>query len=889
LDQDIREHIERETDENIQRGMSPDDARRAALRKFGNVLRVKEDTRWVWIPRWFDEVRQDVRYALRALRRTPGFTAIAVLTLALGIGANTTIFTLLDAVVLAPLPVRAPHELFAFYENSKDGTPDQDGGTGPSLRFSYQRFERLQRALGSHGSLAAVTRSARLVEHAPGSAERRYVRAQLVSGGYFSTLGVTAARGRMLGEEDTRTDRESPVAVVTDRFWHQSLGGSAGVLGQSLIVNDVAVTIVGVAPPGFVGLWSDSEPDLWLPLTLQRPIRYATNYSTRGPFDVRQPWLSQDVTWLNLVARIPARDVQIVLPAMQVAYREGQLEQAGQIADPKDRESLLAHTLAAAPFAQGFSGLRRRYSTVLVALTAMAGLLLIVTCANIASLLLARATARGRDLAIRLSLGATTVRLVRQYLTESLAVALLGGIGGTALSQWTSAFLAREMLSGSPSLPVAFTPGPRVLAFAAAVTVVTAIAFGLAPAFRAIAAGKRATLAGNQRESVGHARTGGLQWLVAGQLALSLALVAAAACFGRTLVNFLRVDPGFAAERLLSVSFDPVSSGYSGDRLHTLARRLLTATATVPGVTSVSAATCGLIAGCSDSSSFQIEGLGSIARSLNENRVSAGYFATVGIPVVAGREFDERDTGHSQRVGILNETAVRAYFGGRNPIGRRIGTSALDTEIVGVVRDAHTQTLHEDPVPTAYFPLDQSTAAPGTLDVRVGAGVGEMEQAVREALRRAEPDLLIGAVTPMSTRIARDLARERLAALLAFGFAALTLLLAALGLYGMLSYGVAQRTQEIGVRMALGARRTEVLWLVGRQSAKLAALGIIGGIGTTVAASRYLSALLYGVSPLDPATLILVTLILTAVAFLASLLPARRAATVDPLIALRNQ
>jgi predicted permease len=429
-----------------------------------------------------------------------------------------------------------------------------------------------------------------------------------------------------------------------------------------------------------------------------------------------------------------------------------------------------------------------------------------------------------------------------------------------------------------------------VLTFAAVVSLITAIAFGLAPAFRTIAAGRMAALGMNQRQAVGRAAMRGMRPLLAGQIGLSVLMVYAAALYGRTLINFLRVDPGFSVDRLATASFSPTVSGYTPDQMPALGRRLVEAARTLPGVVSAAVSTCGLVAGCSSSSGFDVEGAGD-GITLNVNWVSPGYFPTVGIPLIRGRDFGERDTSGHPRVAIVNESIARRYFGGRDPIGRRLGFAELDTEIVGVVSDAHTQTLHAPPIPMVYFPVDQKGADIHTtltnLDVRVAGDPGAAASGIRDAIRRAEPDLLLGDVGPMSQRLARDLSRERLVAWLAVSFGALTLLLAALGLYGVLSYGVSQRTQEIGVRMALGARPIQVVRAVLGQSVALTIAGIAGGLLASAAGARSLSGMLFGVTPLDVPTLIGVPLVFVAVLTLASYLPARRATKVDPLVALR--
>jgi len=895
LDAELRFHLDQQVAENIAAGMSPASARDAALRAFGGVAYTKEECRASLGLRLLDELQQDARHTARALAKAPAFTAIAVLTLALGIGANTTIFTLLDAVVLKPLPVPAADDLLAFHETGPEGTPDVTGGSGRYLRFSVPRFTRLEAALGSAGSLAAVTRSSRFIAQLPGSAQPQFVQAQLVSGRFFSTLRVGAARGRTLTPDDARSDRDSQVAVVSGGLAARLLDGADAAIGRSIAVNGTPLTVVGVMPPEFVGLWTDSEADVWLPLTLQRQLRYDNNSSSYARIDPDRPWAEQDaVAWLNLVARIPRRDQPRVVPMLAAANERGVLEVASLMESPRARAAMAAHRFAAEPFARGFSGLRARFSDALFVLAAMVAVVLLVTCANIANLLLARAAGRTRDVAIRISLGATTGRLVRQCLAESLALAALGGAAGLLVSQWATAVLAREVLARSGALPAVFGADVRVLAFAAGLSLATAIAFGLTPAIRAIGAGRAAASSGiTTRHPVGQATMTAMRTRASAQLALAMIVVCAATLLGRTLANLMRIDPGFSSDGLITASFDPIVSGYPAADMPALSRRLIEAALRVPGAASAAVARCGLVAGCSSSAGFRIEGVEEEAtlHQLNQNWVSPRYFATAGIPLAAGREFTERDTARSVRVAIVNESIARRYFAGRNPIGRRLGVSQPDAEIVGVARDARTQTLHEPPVPMVYFPIDQKPVGLQTaltnLDVRVGGDPARAVSAVRDAIRRAEPKLLLGDVAPMSARLARDLARERVVAGLAFGFGALTLLLASLGLYGVLSYGVARRTQELGVRTALGARRIDVMRLVFGQSAKMTAWGIALGLAGAAAAARYLSGLLFGVDALDPATFALVSIGFAIVSMAATYLPARRATAVDPIVALR--
>jgi putative ABC transport system permease protein len=897
IDRDLREeidaHLAEAADEYVRLGMPRDEARRAARRNFGGVAQTEQIHREMRAFGWLDDLRQDIRYTGRTFISNPLFTLVAVVTLALGIGATTSIFTLLDAVVFKPLPVPAAHELVTFYENEPGGTPDAEGGTGRFLRFSFDRFLRLQDALGARGSIAAVTRSTRLIVRLPGESERRLVIAQLVSGGYFDTLRVQAARGRTIAADDVRIDRPAPVAVVSDGFWRRTLGGSDRALGQTITVNGLPITIVGIAPRGFVGMWTDAEADVWLPLTLQLPLHYINNSSSYGPIDNTKPWVGQPISWLNLIGRIPRGDIRSVMPLLQAANRSGIAELMGTMDSPKSRELMLARTLAAEPLSAGFSGLRARFSDALFALSGMVALVLLVTCANIANLLLARAAARAHDFRLRISLGATTGRLVRQCLTESAALAFLGGAGGVFLSGWGSAALARQVFNSAAPLPMVFSRDGRVFAFAVVVSISAAIVFGLFPALRAIAAGRLAAAGAHQRQPFGRSTLPGMRGIVVAQLALSVVMVSAAVLLGRTLITFMRIDPGFEVARLMTVSFDPVSSGYALKDVPALARRIVAAAQSVPGVVSSAGSTCGLIANCTSTGGFLVEGAGPDNVSLYRNWVSPGYLATVGIPLVRGREFSDRDTAQSPRVAIVNETVARRYFRGQDPIGKRLGSPSLDTEIVGVARDARTQSLHDAPVPMVYIPIEQKPAdqqpTMTNLDVRVAGTPATINTALRQAIRQVEPNLLVGDVGVMSRRLERDLTRERVVAYLSLGFGALTMVLAAIGLYGVLSFGVARRTQEIGIRMALGARRIEVLRLVGGQSARLAIVGLTLGLLATWGAARYLSGALTDAAPLDRTTILLVTLAFVAVTALASYLPARRAATVDPLVALRSE
>jgi predicted permease len=850
-----------------------------------------------------DTLLQDVKYAARSLRRTPGFTTAAVITLALGMGANATIFTLLDAVLFKPLPVSRPDELLTVYENSPDAAPDAlpdtAGGTGRYLRFSYPRFRRLQEALGENGSIAASTLSALYVGRTPGSPNATRILTQLVSGEYFSMLGIAMQRGRPLSNADMQRDERGGVAVISDRFWRTAFSRSEQIIGQTIDIKGVALTVVGVAAPEFIGIRTDTVADLWVPLTLQDSIGYTYNSTTYGGSDLRKPWMDQDtVSWLVLSARVdPAKRAQATA-ILETANARGVQHLAETLENPAERSAVLARSLVVRSFAQGFSGLRTRFSDALFALAAMVVVVLLVTCANISNLLLARATGRSRETGIRLALGASTGRLVRQYLAESLLLSTAGGAMSILAAYWTSTILARAVFGRAGELPPVFTLDARVWLFTAALATGSALAFGLAPALRAVGAGLAHGININQRVST-YTAMRGMRPLVATQLALSFAVVFGAVLLGRTLSHYARIDPGFNADRVVTAAINPDSSGYTREQGPALVDRLVAGINGVPGVVSTAVSTCGLITNCSYGSAFTIEGAGG-GISLNNNWVSPTYFSTAGIPLVAGRDFTERDTAQAPRVAIISESVARRFFPNQNPLGKRIerqagrtpaDETALNTEIVGVVRDVRP-TLHADPGPMLYFPTKQPpvfTALPHAIVVRTSGDADAAVAVVRAAIQRTEPGLLVDTVTTMAAAIGRDVARERLVAYLAASFAGLALLLACVGLYGVLSYTVARRTQEIGVRVALGAQPSDLIRMVIGDGSRVVLVGIAAGVGAAIVVGRLVTTLLAGVSASDPMTLIAVGAALAVVTLAASYLPARRASRIEPVTALRTE
>jgi predicted permease len=828
---------------------------------------------------------KDLRYGLRMLFKHKAFTLVAVLSLGLGIGANTAIFSLIDAVLLKMLPVRAPEQLFILNVTGPDGS---------NPRFSYPAFRRMSDALPESSSLSAISSLIRLNASIAGG-QSESVRGQLVSGEWFQSLGVGASIGRVLEPADNVSQGGHPVAVLSHSFWQNRFANDSSVVGLSIILNGSPFTVVGVASPEFFGVSVGEVPDLWIPLMMQSDVRYSQNANISDG-DIRKPWINQNrIEWLTLILRTGDTESEMSLAArLDSVLRPDLEERAARTPEGPGRERLLQQQIRMEPGGKGLAGLRQIFSSPLKVLMAMVGLVLLVACANVANLSLARATARRQEIAIRLSVGASRSRLVRQLLTESLLLAIIGGAVGLLIAQWGSDVLLQMASSGQNPIPIELKLDYRLLLFAAVVSGATALLSGLAPALRATRVELASAMKDNTR-SGGGARPKLGKILVVAQVSLSLVLLAGAALFARSLQNLARVDPGFDQHRVVTARIDPRAAGYREEQLPGLYRRLIDRLESINGIQLATLSLYSPASGSARTSGINVAGRPNRPEddnSAQENYVGPNYFQIVGMPIVRGRDFGPQDHEKAPKVAVVNETMVRQFLNDANPIGRRFGYDAppldSDYEIVGVVRDAKINDLKEPVRPMIYYLLAQH---PGEfvrgLDVRTSGDPRQVVDQIRPAIAEIDRNLPVREIMTLADQVDRTLTQEKLLARLTGFFSLLAVGLACIGLYGVMSYTVTRRTGEIGIRVALGASRLKVLWMVMREALILVAIGVAAGLPLALAAAPMADTLVFGLEPSDPETLMAASMAMLIVTAFSAYIPAWRASRVDPMIALR--
>ena len=876
LDRELQSHLDLEAAEAEQRGLSKTEARHAARRIFGNTGLIREDVRaaWGWI--WLEQLLQDVRYGWRTLRHTPGFTAVAVVSLALGVGANAAVFTLLNAILLRMLPVPNPGELVALKV-----------GKGGIISYPMYRDLRDRQQVFT-GILASAGDTPYRVT-IPGAGGRQSeldnIRVGFVSGNYFDVLGIRPQIGRFLRPDDDRNPNSSEAAgsvvVLSDRFWESQFGRDPAVLGATLLIGRSPCRVIGVAPPGFTGEVVGTFDAAWVPLV---PFESADELDNRyGSFTAEIARLKPGVSPSQAQAAIGVLFRQLQLAERPLTAR------SPVVIRPAERPLTLE------PASAGLDNrLRSRFGKPLRIVMAIVGVVLLIACVNLANLLLARAAARRGQIGVRLAIGCSRRRLIRQLLTESVLLSVLGAAAGAGLAVWGSRGLARMI-----SVRLNLAPDARVLAFLAALAILTGIAFGLAPALRATRVDLAASLKGVARGAgVGAGRQRLTRLLLTFQVALSLLLLAGAGLLIHSIQNLHAIDWGFRPDHV--VIFDLAHDARKRDpaSLGQAAHQVLERVRQTPGVESASVSGILLFSTSDISAPLQIPGYPAAAGELlvaRYNSVSPGYFETVGMTLAAGRSFDNRDGADAPRVAVINQAMARRYFAGSNPIGRTMTIPAgppiwrRPIEIVGIVRDSKYNNLREDAKPLFYVPIEQFPRAMRSLEIRTHRPLSAVAGLVRQALSEANKDVMIRRVVTLSDQVDESLAAEEIVMKLATAFGVLALLLACVGLYGVMSYAMTQRTSEIGIRMALGATRGDVLRLMLRDTLAVVAAGLAIGLPSALAASRLVSGFLYGLTAADPWTYGIAIALLAAASALAGLLPARRAARVDPMTALRYQ
>lgn len=839
--------------------------------------------------RWEDDMIQDLRFAIRLLLKNKGFTLVAVLSLALGIGANTAIFSVLDAVLLKSLPVHQPERLVLFGNGRDSGVTNGFPNRRRDL-FSYPFYQQVRKGSTVFSDVAAVMSITwgvhGRINTGATNGEVIPINVQLVSGAYFPVLGVRAGLGRTLTEADDQILGAHPLTVVSYSWWQRRLGADPAAVGRTVSIDEVAYTIVGVTPKEFFGTKVGEAPDMWVPLAMEKQIPPAY-------WDGRDKPLFQS---LNLIGRLKD-GVSSSQAQAEVNLRFNQFlqEQAGAQPSAERLQDIAKARVELTSAGRGLSEIRQQFSLSLRILMAVVVVVLLIACANVANLLLARTTARQKEFAARLAIGAGRVRLVRQLFTESLLLASLGGIAGVVLAWWGSRLLVLMASSGPQALPLDVRPNLRILAFTLLGSLISAIVFGTGPALRAARIQPANVLRGGKGTVRAGAQSVLGKTIVLAQVALSLLLLVGAGLFVRTLINLENVPTGFNQQNVMLFTIDTSTLGLKEEKLNPVLREVEDKVRTVPGVEGAAFSFFVFNQGQWSSRAYtrdeaQTNGEG---RSVKNNVVGPDYFAVMGIPLILGRGFGSQDTDKSQRVAVISQTMAERFFPNTSPLGKRFGIDGPDSgnqlEIVGVVKDARYGDLTEEFAPMAYYPYEQNPQPLSNFVVRYSGSVESIVPQARQAIKAVNQNLPIDEVVSLSDHIGRSLIQQKLVARLASFFGLLALLLACVGLYGILSYAVARRTNEIGIRMALGAQSRDVLWLVLRQALLLVLGGVIVGLGAAYYATRIADQLLFGLKPNDLTTQCGATLLLVLVATFAGYLPARRASRVEPMVALRDE
>ncbi len=831
-----------------------------------------------------DTLLQDLRYAFRTLIKNPSFTAIAVATLALGLGANTAIFSLTDQILLKVLPVQKPDELVVLRaDGPKSGRVSSDGDVGNS--FSYPMYQDLR---DKNEVFAGLLARYPVSLSVAGEGQTERADGELVSGNYFEVLGVMPALGRVFTQDDDMAPGANPVIVLSHGYWVRHFGGDANILNKTLVVNGQSMTVVGVSRAGFTGVQVGQTPDVFIPMMMKPQITPAWD-GLKNHKDF----------WLAILGRLkPGLSAKRAEAAFAPAYRailEAELPLMGKWS-AETQQKFLDQKLQMTPGAQGRQILQRDAQTPLLVLLGMVGLVLLIACGNVANLLMARGASRQREIAIRMAVGAGRFRLVRQFLVESLLLSFLGGVVGFAVASWTLGLLVASIPSSVGALGLSPELDLRMLGFNLSLALVTGLLFGLAPAFRATRLNLESTL----REQ-GSSVSGSLsqvrfrKGLVVSQIVLTTVLLVGAGLFARSLNNLERMDLGVRAEHLITFSIAPEQNGYTPVRSVALFDQLRESLSALPGVTVVSAAEIPVFTDSNSSSNITAEGYtpqDDEDTNVYHNYVGPDYFSALGIPLIAGREFNRGDTSNGEKTAIVNETMAKRFFAGREAVGSRFtfgsGNVHPDIQIVGIVKDSKHGSVREKARPFVYIPYSQQkTIGRLTYYIKTQQGLGQMAATLRREVQHLDPNLPVFDLKTLDQQIDESLFADKFLTSLSLSFALLAAVLAVIGLYGVMAYTVTRRTREIGIRMALGASRGNVSWLILREVVVLAAIGLVIGLPAAYALGHVTESLLYGVKVSDPIVFAGAALLLSSGTLLGGYLPARRAATTDPLKALR--